>query len=30
MPDPAAAKPRVAFIGTGGTMASLGRDPLDI
>jgi L-asparaginase len=24
------AKPRVAFIGTGGTMASLGRGPLDI
>lgn len=25
-----APKPKVAFIGTGGTMASLGRDPLDI
>ncbi|MXP62304.1 asparaginase [Roseomonas sp. M0104] len=30
MPDPTAPKPRVAFIGTGGTMASLGRDGLDI
>lgn len=28
--SPPSPKPRVAFIGTGGTMASIGRNPLDI